>query len=150
MHAHVLVSARLMPRHQDRESGVSLVDVLMSMFLLSIALVGFALAFPPAYLAVFQERTVTHAVTIAEQRVELARRQAITPTGPNSYATLQTDLAGTTTVGPYTVTTTITPDAPATNFTTVSVNVVGPPIVGPNTPDLGPQSVTLETFVAAP
>jgi Tfp pilus assembly protein PilV len=134
-----------------RESGMSLVDVLMSMFLLAIALVGLALAFPPAYLSVFQERTVTHAVTVAEQRIEEARRQATVPgPGPNSYATLQTDFAGTTTIGAYTVVTSVAPNDPATNFTRINVSVTGPAIVGPHTPDMGPQNVVVETFIAAP
>jgi hypothetical protein len=122
---------------------VSLVDVLMSTFLMSLALVGLALAFPPAYLSVFQERTVTHAVTIAQQRIEVARRTA--------YGSLSA-LTGTdtTTYSPYTVATTVTTDAPAVNFTTVNVSVTGPVIVGPLTPDMGPQTVVLETFIAAP
>lgn len=132
-----------MTTRAKRESGLSLVDVLMSMFLLTIALVGLALAFPPAYLSVFQERTVTHAVTIAQRQIEIARRTA--------YASLSS-LAGTdsTTYSPYTMTTTVTADAPATNFTTVNVSVTGPPIVGPQTPNMGPQNVVLETFIAAP
>ncbi len=130
---------------------MSLVDVLMSMFLLSLGVVGLTLAFPPAYLAVFQERTVTHAVTIAEQRIEEARRQGTVPgPGPNSYATLETDLEGTSTVGPYTRVTSVTPDDPAANFTRVNVSVTGPAIVGPNTPNMGPQNVVVETFIAAP
>jgi hypothetical protein len=115
----------------------------MSMFLMALALVGLALAFPPAYLSVFQERTVTHAVTIAQQRIEIARRMA--------YASLPS-LTGTdnATYSPYTVTTTVTAAAPAANFTTVNVSVTGPVIVGPHTPNMGPQNVVLETFVAAP
>lgn len=127
---------------------MSLVDVLvsmflLSMFLLSIALVGMALAFPPAYLSVFQERTVTQALTIAEGLVETARRTA--------YDSLPA-LAGTdsTTYPPYTVTTTVTPDAPAPGFTTVRVSVTGPSILGPHTPNMGPQTVEVETFVARP
>jgi hypothetical protein len=48
------------------------------------------------------------------------------------------------------MTTTVTPGAPAANFTTVNVSVTGPAIVGPLTPDMGPQNVVLETFIAAP
>jgi Tfp pilus assembly protein PilV len=122
---------------------MSLVDVLMSMFLMSIALVGLALAFPPAFLSVYQERTTTHAVTIAQQRIEIARRTA--------YGSLPS-LTGTdsSTYSPYTMVTTVTADAPATNFTTVNVSVTGPAIVGPHTPNMGPQNVVLETFIAAP
>ncbi|MGH7318548.1 MAG: type IV pilus modification PilV family protein [Candidatus Rokuibacteriota bacterium] len=134
-----------------RDSGMSLVDVLMSMFLLSLAFVGLTLAFPPAYLAVFQERTVTHAVTIAAQRIEEARRQAtVSGPGPKSYATLEADFEGTEPVGPYTVVTSVTPDDPAANFTRINVSVTGPAIVGPNTPNMGPQNVVVETFIAAP
>lgn len=132
--------------HARREGGVSLIDVLMSMFLLSVALLGLAVVFPPAYLAVFQGRTSTHAVTMAEQQIELARRTAITDAG---YGTLPS-LAGTVTSGPYTMTTTVTADAPATDFTTVNVRVTGPVIVGPNTPDVGPQTAVVETFIARP
>jgi Tfp pilus assembly protein PilV len=132
----------------NRESGLSLVDVLMSMFLLTIALVGLTLALPPAYLSVFQERTVTHGVTLAQRQIEIARRTAVDAVG---YASLSS-LTGTdsTTYSPYTMTTTVTADAPATNFTTVNVSVTGPPIVGPQTPNMGPQNVVLETFIADP
>ena len=132
-----------MSTRANRESGLSLVDVLMSMFLMTIALVGLTLALPPAYLSVFQERTVTHGVTLAQRQIEIARRTA--------YASLSS-LAGTdsTTYSPYTMTTTVTADAPATNFTTVNVSVTGPPIVGPQTPNMGPQNVVLETFIADP
>jgi hypothetical protein len=122
---------------------VSLVDVLMSMFLLGIALVGLSLAFPPAYLSVFQQGTVTRAVSIAQQRIEVARRTA--------YGSLSS-LAGSDSVtySPYAVTTTVATGVPAANFTAVNVNVTGPAIVGPYTPNMGPQSVTVETFIAAP
>ena len=123
---------------------MSLVDVLMSMFLLTIALVGLTLTFPPAYLSVFQERTVTHAVTIAQRQIEIARRTAYASLG--SLAVVD----DTTTYPPYRLTIAVTPEAPATNFTTVNVSVTGPAIVGPQTPNMGPQNVVLETFIAAP
>ena len=132
-----------MPEKGNRERGLSLVEVMVAMLILAIALVGLALAFPSAHLGVFQGRVTTEAVALAEQRLEIARN---TP-----YAGLGT-LAGTdsTTYSPYTVTTAVTVDSPGAGLTTVTANVTGPRIVGPNTPDQGPQSVVVETFIAAP
>jgi len=123
------------------ESGVSLMEVLVTMALLTIALLGMAVAFPIARAAVTQARLSTTAVTLAEQRLEQAKR---TP-----YASLST-LAGvdTTTYPPYGVSTQVSPDAPSAGMTTVTVTVTAPDAQVPLMADTGARTVTLETFIS--
>lgn len=125
------------------ESGVTLVEVMIAMVLLTVALLGLAMAFPPSGLAVFQGRAVTSAVALAQQQMEIARG---TP-----YGSLNT-LAGTdsTTHSPYTVVTGVAVNAPAPGLTTVTVNVTAPPIRGPYIQDMGTPSVVVESFFSAP
>jgi Tfp pilus assembly protein PilV len=124
------------------ESGVTLMEVLVTMVLMTIALLGLAVAYPVGRAAVLQARVSTTAVALAEQRVEEARRTA--------YAALGT-LAGTDTAThpPYTVTTEVTADAPAAGLTTVRVTVTAPQTQHPFTsgPDIGGESAILETFI---
>jgi prepilin-type N-terminal cleavage/methylation domain-containing protein len=124
-------------------SGVTLMEVLVTMALLSIALLGMAVAYPVGRAAVLQARVSTTAVALAEQRLEQARRTA--------YANLST-LTGTdtTTNAPYTVTTAVTTDSPSANMTTVQVTVTAPDIRAPLMPDTGADTVVLETFICDP
>lgn len=126
-----------MKRRSD--SGSSLIEVMITMVLLVIALMGLALSFPPGRAAVFQGRQMTRAAGIAEERLEIARRTA--------YADLTT-LAGidTGTYNPYTVTTAVAVDAPLAGMTTVTVTVASPGVRGPHVIDAGPQNVVLESF----
>jgi prepilin-type N-terminal cleavage/methylation domain-containing protein len=122
------------------EAGVTLMEVLVTMALLTIALLGLAVAFPVGRAAVLQARVSTTAVALAEQRMEQARRTA--------YAGLGT-LAGTDSAShePYTVTTQITADAPIAGMTTVTVSVTAPDIRGPGMGDVGTDTAVLETFI---
>lgn len=128
---------------RSAQAGLTLIEVMVAMFLLSIALLGLAAAFPGAHLAVYQGRASTRAAALAEQRLELARN---TPYGELA------DLTGTddTTYSPYIVETAVAVDAPSSGLTTVTVTVTGPEIAGPTTQATGPTRVVLETFVSAP
>ena len=123
------------------EAGVTLMEVLVTMTLLSIALLGMAVAFPVGRAVVLQARMSTTAVALAEQRLEQARR---TP-----YASLST-LAGndTTTHAPYAMTTQVTAEAPIAGMTTVTVTVVAPDNRTPMMADTGAGTVVLETFIS--
>jgi Tfp pilus assembly protein PilV len=123
------------------ESGVSLMEVLVTMALLTVALLGMAVAFPVGRAAILQARLSTTAVALAEQRLEQAKR---TP-----YATLST-LAGddTTTYVPYAVSTQVTPDAPSAGMTTVTVTVIAPDTQVPLMAGTGAKTVVLETFIS--
>jgi prepilin-type N-terminal cleavage/methylation domain-containing protein len=131
------------PMRLRLESGVTLMEVLVTMALLTIALVGMAVAFPVGRAAVLQARVSTTAVALAEQRLEQARRTA--------YASLGT-LAGTdtTTHAPYAVDTQVTPDAPSAGMTTVTVTVTAPDIRASLMPDVGTDTAVLETFIGGP
>jgi len=122
------------------ESGVSLMEVLVTMALLTVALLGMAVAFPVGRAVVLQARISTTAVALAEQRIEQARRTA--------YASLGT-LAGSdaTIHPPYTVATEVTPDAPSAGLTTVRVTVTAPDNRAPLMADTGAETVVLETFI---
>lgn len=123
------------------EAGVTLMEVLVTMVLLSIALLGMAVAFPVGRAAILQARLSTTAVVLAEQRLEQAKR--------TSYASLST-LAGTdtTTHAPYAISTQVTPDAPSAGMTTVTVTVTAPDTQVPLVADLGAKTVVLETFIS--
>jgi prepilin-type N-terminal cleavage/methylation domain-containing protein len=125
------------------EAGVTLMEVLVTMVLLSIALLGMAVAFPVGRAVVLQARLSTTAVTLAEQRLEQAKG---TP-----YASLST-LAGTdtTTHPPYAVSTQVTADAPSAGMTTVTVTVIAPDTQVPLMADTGAKTVVLETFISGP
>jgi hypothetical protein len=109
--------------------------------LLSIALLGMAVAFPVARAAVLQARLSTTAVTLAEDRLEQAKR---TP-----YANLNS-LAGNDVVthAPYAIVTQVTVDAPIAGMTTVNVTVTGPDTQVPGMPDPGPRTVVVETYIS--
>lgn len=128
---------------RSTQAGLTLIEVMVAMLLLSITLLGLAAAFPGAHLAVFQGRASTRAAALAEQRLEVARN---TPYGELA------GLAGTddATYSPYTVETAVAVNAPSSGLTTVTVTVTGPEIVGPTTPAMGPTRVVLETFISAP
>jgi Tfp pilus assembly protein PilV len=125
------------------ESGISLVEVMVTIMLLTISLLGLAVAFPVGRAAVMQGRVSTREVALAEQRIETARN---TP-----YATLPT-LAGTdtTTYAPYTVVTAVAADAPAANLTTVTVTITAPSTPNAFVGDAGPQNVVVESFFSKP
>jgi prepilin-type N-terminal cleavage/methylation domain-containing protein len=124
------------------QSGLTLLEVIVAVFLLSLALLGLAAVFPPANLAVVQGGIATRATALAEERLEVARHTA--------YAALPS-LAGTdsTTNPPYTVTTAVAANAPSANLTTVTVTVTGPAIAGPNVQPMGPAIVQVQTFFSA-
>lgn len=123
------------------ESGVSMIEVMVTMALLSIALLGMAAAFSVGRAVVLQARISTTAVTLAEQRLEQAKR---TP-----YASLTT-LAGTdlSTHAPYSVNTQVTTDVPTAGMTTITVTVIAPDSKAPMMADTGPATVVLETYVS--
>jgi Tfp pilus assembly protein PilV len=125
------------------EAGATLMEVLVTMALLTIALLGMAVAFPVGRAAVLQARVSTTAVALAEQRLEQARRTA--------YASLAT-LVGTdtTTHAPYSVDTQVTPDAPSAGMTTVTVTVTAPDVRASVMPDIGTDTAVLETFISGP
>lgn len=118
------------------ESGITLMETLMAMFLMAAGLVGLALTFPEAGVAVHQGYELTRAAALAERRMETARR---TP-----YASLPSlsslDASDNATLAPYTITTTVTPNDPAANLTRVNVAVQG----GTET------NVVVESFFSAP
>jgi prepilin-type N-terminal cleavage/methylation domain-containing protein len=136
--AHLSVSRAM---QGSREAGLTLIEVLVTMALLTIALLGMAVAFPVGRAVVLQARMSTTAVALAEQRLEQAKR---TP-----YASLAT-LAGndTTTHAPYTVSTQVTAEAPSAGMTTVTVTVTAPDSRAPMMTDTGPETVVLETFIS--
>jgi Tfp pilus assembly protein PilV len=125
------------------ESGVTLMEVLVTMVLLTVALLGLAVAYPVGRAAVLQARVSTTAVALGEQRLEVARRTA--------YATLGS-LAGTdsSTYAPYVVVTQVTTDWPIVGMTTVRVTVTTPQNQNPYgyAPDTGGESAILETFIS--
>jgi prepilin-type N-terminal cleavage/methylation domain-containing protein len=123
------------------EAGVTLIEILVTMALLSIALLGMAVAFPVGRAVVLQARMSTTAVALGEQRLEQARR---TP-----YASLST-LVGTDTAThpPYSVTTQVAADAPSAGMTTVTVTVTAPTNRAPMMADTGAETVVLETFIS--
>lgn len=125
------------------ESGVSLIEVLVTISLLTISLLGLAVALPVARLAVFQGRVSTRAVALAEERIETARR---TP-----YASLPS-LAGTDAAAhlPYTIVTTVVADAPSAGLTIITVTVSAPGGQNAFVGDTGAQNVVLESFFSAP
>lgn len=125
------------------QAGATLMEVLVTMVLLTIALLGMAVAFPVGRAAVLHARVSTTAVALAEQRMEQARRTA--------YASLGT-LAGTdtSTHAPYSVDTQVTPDAPSAGMTTVTVTVTAPDIRASLMPDVGTDTAVLETFISGP
>jgi|RhiMetdeSRZDD1v2_1073273.scaffolds.fasta_scaffold307052_2 prepilin-type N-terminal cleavage/methylation domain-containing protein len=125
------------------EAGLTLMEVLVTVALMSIALLGLAVAYPIGRAAVLQARFSTTMVALAEQRMEQAKR---TP-----YVSLNT-LAGTdsSTHAPYTINTVISVDLPVAGMTTVGVTVTSPNSPTPLMANTGPETVTLETFVSAP
>jgi prepilin-type N-terminal cleavage/methylation domain-containing protein len=136
--AELYVTRAMLPRSQ---AGVSLIEVMVTMALLSIALLGMAAAFGIGRAVVLQARVSTTAVTLAEQRLEQAKR---TP-----YASLTT-LAGTdlSTHAPYSVGTQVMPDAPTPGMTTITVTVIAPDSKAPMMADTGSATVVLETYVS--
>ena len=123
------------------EAGHTLIEVLVTMALLIIALLGMAVAFRVGRAVVVQARMSTTAVALGERRLEQAKR---TP-----YATLST-LAGsdTTTFAPYAVTTQVNADTPSAGMTTVTVIVTAPDNRAPDMADTGAKMVRLETFIS--
>jgi Tfp pilus assembly protein PilV len=123
------------------EAGVSLIEVLVTMTLLTIALLGMAVAFPVGRAVVLQARMSTTAVALAEQRLEQAKR---TP-----YASLSTLVGSdTTTYAPYSVTTQVVGDAPSSGMTTVTVTVIAPTNKAPMMADTGAETVVVETYIS--
>lgn len=123
------------------EAGVTLMEVLVTMALLTVALLGMAVAFPVGRAVVHQARISTTAVALGEERLEQAKR---TP-----YASLTT-LAGsdTTTHPPYTIITQVTADSPIAGMTRVTVTVTAPSNRAPMMADTGAETVVLETFIS--
>ena len=66
-----------MPSFRNR-SGLTLVEVLLAVFLISVALIALAAAFPPAFYAVHGGRHLTTAAALDQEVIEGAKRLAFT------------------------------------------------------------------------
>lgn len=64
----------------DSESGLTFVEVMVAMFLLSIALVGLAVGFPQSGKAVHTGDRLSTAIYLAQQRLEQMRNRTYTST----------------------------------------------------------------------
>jgi type II secretory pathway pseudopilin PulG len=74
MHANMLLSLR------RSEAGASLIEVMVSMLLLSVALLGIAVAFPQSRIAVQGGSQLTTATNLARQVLEDMRNRRYTTT----------------------------------------------------------------------
>lgn len=64
----------------ERESGLSLVEVVVAMLLLTIALLGLALGFPPSRAAVHTGGQISVAVALAQETLEAMHNRQYTAT----------------------------------------------------------------------
>lgn len=65
---------------RDAQSGLSLIEVMVSMMLLSVALMGLAVAFPTSRIAVQSGSQISAAVNLARQTLEAMRNRDYTST----------------------------------------------------------------------
>ncbi len=64
----------------NREAGLSLIEVVVAMLLLSIALLGLAVGFPSSLGAVYMGDRVSTAINLAQQTLEQMRNRRYTDT----------------------------------------------------------------------
>lgn len=107
-------------RHLRNGRGVTLLELLLAMFFLSIALVGLAASYPYAMSGVADGGFQTAATLLAQQCIELAKSMP--------YERLQFDLAPACPAAPtgypaFTRTVTVSPGSPTATTTTIDILV---------------------------
>lgn len=76
-----------MPDLQDH-SGLTLVEVLLAVFLVAVALIALAAAFPPAFYAVYGGHHLTTAAALDQEVIEGAKRLSFLAVTAANLATL--------------------------------------------------------------
>ena len=107
---------------QDRETGISAIEVLVAASILAIALLAIASMFPTAYSNVDRSGEETTAVALAQQQIEWLRTWSYT----SANLAVQDTTAAVAGYAGYTRRTQIVDDAPVTDVKRLTVTATTP------------------------